>query len=169
MNRPVTQAEINYLKKAIRELRKDYNANALVEAKNDYVAKQQQFETYKNTLKQNAGYTNNAVTLPQDIKSSSESYALFSTKPAPNSTDSAPETNFRNSKKNYQKIAIIFVFANETDKRSEYEIIANYLNVGNKTLADYLAQNETLPESTKVEAIKNALLALIDDIVNQKF
>jgi hypothetical protein len=162
----VSSDDLDIVRKALRELRREYTDQRIDNASTSLAQN-------KNTLDQYLSTRHNAILTSPSSPTSEPMYGEFI---EDTETLRAGETEFEEKSKafkfaerEYNKTIIVKIFADENRKDNELTIIAQGVVINGKVLPEYLAEEKSKgrKESELVTDTKNAIVELIEKILNQ--
>jgi hypothetical protein len=165
-NVPVSSDDLNIVRKALRELRREYTDQRIDNASAS-------LSQNKNALDQYLSTRHDAIFAMPSSPATEPMYSEFI---EDTETLRAGETEFEEKSKafkfaeyEYNKTMIVKIFADENRKDDELTTIAQGVIINGKVLPEYLAEEKSKgrKEDDLVTDTKNAILELIDKILNE--
>ncbi len=169
INTPVSQNTLDIVKKAIKELRKDYSDSKLKQLENDKKSGLAVMKDYETKAK------NEIQGLGTPTISPTESGDILSTGPVPNDEIDARQLTIAtlqvSSKKEYNRGLVIKIFALDINSKAEYELIARSIKIDNNNLEAYITAEKAKNTSDDniIKVVKTSIVDVVNNILDQRF
>ena len=163
----ITSEEIDLVKKALKELRKDYSDAKVNKIEKELISKKQIVDEY--IAANNAQYPKPLAGAEADDEEDYPELIIIETP--------VEDTNFRDVVGKYKaheyklnKAIVIKTFSKDTNSKTEYAIVASGVSINQKNLKEYLAEAAEInkPQDEQVQDIKGAILKFIEEILKNQ-
>lgn len=164
----VTDEEIDLLKKALKEIKKDYTESRLTILQNDFNAKKKVLSDYNAATKQDIL---SGVSTSDNVNT--EDAIVLESQPTAVSSDqfSSISIAFKQAERNYNLGKVSKLFARETNTGDEYKIIVQNIQINDMAYGAYVSKrkSEGAKQDELINEIKVGIIATIGKILDEKY
>jgi hypothetical protein len=165
---PVSQEEIDLLKKALAELKKDYSETKINSLQASYNAKHVTIDEYKvKAKKEIVGSTGTTSSADQD------DVILLDAQPIAVGDDefSSVSAAFKKAERDYNVARVSKLFARDTNTKEEYKLIIQSMKINEIPYGTYVAKRkaEGATDDVLKTEIKEAIVFTIGKILDEKY
>jgi hypothetical protein len=165
---PVSQEEIDLLKKALAELKKDYSDTKINSLQSNYEAKQVVIGEFKQKAKKDiVGGTESTISASQD------DVILLNAQPIAVGDDefSSISAAFKKAERDYNLARVSKLFARDTNTKEEYKLIIQSMTIKEVSYRTYVTKRkaEGATDDVLKTEIKEAIVLTIGKILDEKY
>ncbi len=165
---PVSQEEIDLLKKALAELKKDYSDTKINSLHSSYDAKHVAIGEYKQKAKKDI-----VGTAGTTISANQDEVILLDAQPIAVSDDefSSISAAFKKAERDYNVARVSKLFARDTNTKEEYKLIIQSMKINELAYGTYVTKrkSEGATDDVLKTEIKEAIVLTIGKILDEKY
>jgi hypothetical protein len=164
---PVSDDDIDLLKKSLTSLKRDYDDNRIEEFRNDFDLSKKALTTYREAIKNEI--VKGTSSTPIVPLATSDAILLPAETIAPSGDEfSTLSIQYKAAEKKYNRSKVVGLLTRDTNTRNEYKLIVQQMQINDQPFNQYVTKrkSEGTKEADLIGEIKTSVISLIDKILD---